>query len=495
LSIKSKMGMTSQKKVLIALFLVVLGIRLFFAFQTSHFSSDQAYYEYRNIQHIVHTLKPIVYDTLSYGGRYVLNSHIFHYIMAIFYFITPYSLKIVPEILLASIVIIAFVIANLITRNETASLLSAALAGFVPAFMIKTLNQVSVYSIVIPLLFLSMYALLNIEQYKYLFIVLCFALPLVHPAGALFSASLVVYLIFASAESIKVNKMTKEASVLAVLTALLLNLLVLKKAFLSKGLSAIWQSMPNELISIYFRNVTALGVASDVGVLPLIFGTLGFALGLFRKRKNPTYLLGSVMLTVFLLLALKWVDYSAGVMLLGLLLSVMSAVAFDGLIKYLSMTKFSYHKKYFLFLLVVAIVIFSVWPSITAAQETIGHTLTDREVAALIWLKENTPVKSTVLADISEGHYVSFFAKRKNVGDTNFLMAPLSSYRDIEMLFRTQSLVKAMELIEKHSVDYVYLSKRTKENYNIKELVYTRDTSCFKKEFQNEQAEIYRVSC
>ncbi len=156
--------MKKEVKILIIIFLLTVGFNLFFIFQTPNFSSDEAYFNIRHTEYINDNIKPIVYDELSYGGRTVINTHVFHYILAFFNIFLPNAItyKVIPILLLSSLVFIVFGISKTIIKSNNASLLVAGMAGMIPTLLSTTLNQVSTYSLVIPLIFYSVYCLLDL---------------------------------------------------------------------------------------------------------------------------------------------------------------------------------------------------------------------------------------------------------------------------------------------------------------------------------------------
>ena len=137
------MKIKNKNYLLIGIFLFTLAFRLYFSLQTNYFSSDDAYFNIRHTNYIIENFKPIYYDELSYGGRYVLYPPLFHYFLAIFILI-PFALKIIPEILLASLVFFVYLIAKEITKDENAALFSALISAFIPLYISETLNQVSI---------------------------------------------------------------------------------------------------------------------------------------------------------------------------------------------------------------------------------------------------------------------------------------------------------------------------------------------------------------
>ncbi len=485
----------STKVILGAIFLITLALRLYFAFQTPNFSSDEAYFNIRNAEYIDSNIKPIIFDELSYGGRYVLDPHVFHYLLALFNLVLPgmIAFKLLPEIIFAALIFFVFAIAKEVTGNETAAIFSALIMAFTPVFYKATLNQVSIYSIAFFMLLFMIYSFFDLRRNVYRFVILSLLLPLVHTIGFFFAASMLVYLLLAGLESIRVEEISKESIVLVLFFNVLVAFLLFKNAFLTTGMGAIWQNVPAGLLDSYFKNINVLEIITEIGIIPITFGTVGFLFALKAKKKS-IYALSAFVLTDFVLLALKMINFSTGLMILGLLLAIISAIALDKLIDYVNMTKFARYKRLATASFLVLILLTLALPSVSVANQTIKSTINEKEVEALNWINLNTPEQSTVLAGINEGNYVTAIAKRKNVADTLFLLAP-DRYADMEELFRTQSLVKAIDLIKKYKIGYIYLSERTKSSYNIKELVYARDENCFQKVFYAREAEVYRVLC
>lgn len=486
--------MKREHKLLFLIFLLVLGFRLYFSFQTPNYSGDDAYFNIRHTEYINLHLAPMVNDDLSYGGRTVINSHVFHYFLSFFNaFNTIVAFKIVPELLLALLVIAVYFIAESITKNTTASLLSALASGFIPNFITETLNQVSVYSMVLPLFFYQFYCVINLEKNVTPFIVLSFALPLIHPIGFLFSLMMLVYVFLLEIDYQSPDKLTKEAVLFSLIAGLLISLIIYKKVFLTSGPYAIWQNIPQELLSTYFKNVNVFDIIIKIGIVPLIFGVFGLLFGIYKQKSKITYMLSAMIITDFILLFLRMINFNTGVMFLGILISIVAALGFERLLRYIELTKFVKIKPFVLIILVLAILLTTLLPSFLASNTLLENTLTEQEVSALSWIKKNTAKDSIILADADEGNYILQIAERRNVLDSMFLMAP-NRYTDVREIFDTESLVKALQLIDKYNVDYIYFSNRTNMNYDNEALKYIND-DCFKERYANELAKVYKVAC
>jgi hypothetical protein len=300
--------------------------------------------------------------------------------------------------------------------------------------------------------------------------------------------------ILLSIDSLRVNRLTKEAVVFSVFINVLISFIIFKKAFLSYGLHAVWQNIPVELLFSYFKDITVLEIISGIGVIPLLFGVLGFTFGMFKEKRQYIYLLSAMILADLLLLLLRLVNFSVGVLFLGVLLAIISAIAFETISHYIAMTKLSKYKKPLRFVFIVIVLLSLVIPAYSRAGVAVDSTISEGEVQALKWVSRQTEVNSVVLSSVEEGNYMTAIGERRNVADSYFLLAP-DRYEDVGTMFKTESMVQAAQLLDKYAVDYIYFSDKSKELYNITRLSYVNDNACFKKIYEAKKASVYEVLC
>ena len=196
---------------LVFILVLILSFRLYLAFSTPYFDSDQAYFNVRVIEEVISTKTPFSFDPLSYGGREIISPQLFHYIIALFHFI-PNFMKIIPEIFITSLAVIAYLIAKKITKDPLASMITAVLVSFSPALLSNTVNQVSVYALAIPIIYLMLYLLMELKNNYtiHIIVVLSFLLPMLHPISFFFAFSLLFFMILLISESVKIEKLAQE---------------------------------------------------------------------------------------------------------------------------------------------------------------------------------------------------------------------------------------------------------------------------------------------
>ena len=475
--------------ILILIIVLALIFRFYFTFSNENFSSDDSYFHLRLVNHILDKKIPLMNDDLSYSGNKIIYPQFFHYLIALFFFIPSYT-KIITVLLIISLVVIVYLIAKKITKDKNAALITAFLASFIPIEIKTNLNQVSIYAFIIPLILLMFLALINLDNKKYfnLFLVLSFILPLVHPTSLIFILSLFFYIILANTESINISKAKKEAIFFAFFLILLIDFLIYRNVFLQHGLKIIWQNIPNNLFNEYFKDLNVLEVLYLTGILPIILGSLGIYFGLKRKN-NQIALIASAILAVFLLISLKLLNLSTGVLFLSIFLTITSSLTISKFNEYLDLTKFRKFKTLFNIIFILLILTLTLVPSYFVAKSLPNY---NKEIEAFTWIKENTPNDSVILAPLELGNILTYTSERKNVADNNFLLAPNPEERitDINIAYQTFSKIEAFDVIKKYKINYILFDDYVKKKYNIERLLYI-DDKCFK-EVRND---IYKVTC
>ena len=490
----------NKNKIVILIFLLTLIFRLYFVFTTPYFADDNAYYNMRQIDNILENNKPIFEDDLSYSGKEQLFSPVFYYFMSAFVFIFgDVALKVLPEILISSLVIIVYLIIKSITNDDKAILFSSFIAGFIPILITNTLNNISVYALALPLTFLTLLAFIRLENKRYLnlFIILSVLLPLVHPIAFLLSLSFILYLLISKSEDVKIMNLNKEAIFFFVFVTLFIEFLIYRNAFLTQGFNAVWQNIPDKILDRYFINVNLGKILLGLGIMPLLFALIGVYFGIFRQRNNVMVLFSSMLLGILLILSFKLINFEIGVLFLAITVTILSSVGFEKFFKYIEITKMANIKNYIMMLLFLIVVLTLVLPAYVNAQNVIRNGFNDDEFSALKWIKENTEQDAVIFSSIDEGNFVTAVSNRKNVMDENFLLVKNinEKYNDVEEFFTTTSIAKSVNIMSKYNSDYVYISDRTKKIYNRESFSNLEDKTCFRESYNGNGEKIYKRRC
>jgi hypothetical protein len=468
--------------ILFAIFLFVLGFRLYFALQNDSFNTDNAYFHLRHINHFIENKTVMTYDTLSYGGREVVYPPLFHIIMAVFSFGSIFLLKFIPELVISLMVFLVYAIAKDISSNSYAALFSSLIVSFFPLLFYETLNNLSVYCFFIPLLLLMLYSILRLDNnsYFWIFISCSFFLPLLHPYALLFIITLFVYFFLLIGGAFSVTKIKKEAALFSIFIILLLEIITYKKVLLNHGLAFLSQSIPANILADQFRNFSSFDLLIGFGILPLFLGGFGLYISFFTERKKTAYMLAAFGVSILLLLVLRFFTISIGLMFIGIVLSIFSASGFAAIYNYFIRLRFDFLRFFFVIFILVVFIFSSFIPSYAAAQKS--QKVFASKIKEMKWFQFNTLPEWNVLGNPDEGNIIATVGRRKNIIDNDFILAPNPDERlnDIKTIYTTISSAVALEYIKKYDIKVIYISDDTRNIYNISNLSYASNDRCFR---------------
>lgn len=478
-------------KKLMVIFLLVFLFRLYFAFQTNYFSDDTSYSYIRQMDYIKDNYKPMSYDELSYGGRQILPSPLFPYILYIFSLV-PFGLKIIPQLIISLIVFVAYLLSREMVDDENSALFSATLTGFMPLLIGETLNKISIYFIAVPIIFYLIYCLTNISKRKnkmgFLFSLII--ISLLDPIFIILSLVLLFYLLLLYVEDMEIPKPDLKITIASIFIVILINLILLKDVIFTYGFSVIYRNVPKELLVNAFKQIDVLTLIYNIGYIPLIFGGVSIYYGITRQKTKIIFLLSSLIFVTFSLLALKLMAFYSGLILIGVSASILSAIAVNKLFKYLDLTKLSKYNYLFIPLFLLLIILLSVYPSYSISEKSISDVPSDNEIRSLEWINSDSDKNDVVLGTIYQGNIISEFSGRKNVFDTYFLFAPDVSQRitDAYTIFNA-NYDRVSPLLKKYNIKYIFLSNQVQDLYGIKTIKYANSTCLEKHDI------VYKVVC
>ncbi len=491
------MHVKKEHYILAIIFFLTLATRLYFAFQTNYFSLD-AYFNLRQIEHIKENGMPLFNDPLSYAGRTNIFPPLFHYIMAGFSFIMPLDIaaKIIPNIFASMLVIVCYLISYDITKNRNAALFSAFISGWIPVFFSKTLNNVSVYSLIVPMMFFVLYYLMKIEENKnYIvhFIVVLVISRLTHQSIILLVFVFIVYMVILKVENIKQSRAELEVMLFSVFVILWTILMIYKKPFLVHGINVVWQNIPQKILENYFSAFNVWQAILMIGVIPFIFGAYIIYKYMFKEKNKKLYLLISFALTISILLWLRLIQLVNGLLFLSVILVLLFSQYYRIFFEYVEKTNLK--KGIFLIAFSILFIVSSVYLSFVYADNEVKNSIGYEDIKAINWIKENTEKNSTILATVEEGQLIAY-AGRKNVADSNFLLIESAEQRvnDISTMYSTILETEGLRLVDKYSISYIYFSDNAKKEFNIARISYTTDSKCFELAY-NEKIKIYKPVC
>ncbi|MBW3012006.1 hypothetical protein KY311_02390 [Candidatus Woesearchaeota archaeon] len=472
--------------ILVVIFLFSVGLRTYFALQSDNFTYD-AYFSYRQVEHIRETGKPIINAELSYGGRQYLFQPVFHYLLASFTFILPFSLalKLIPNIFASTLVFFVYLITKNITKHRGISLFTAFISIFVPVYFVATLNTLSPLSLQLPLTFLLLYCFMEkTKNWIVAFTVLSFLLPLIGASSILVIMGFAVFVVLSKIENIKLERKSVELMLFYSFIALWLTMLIFKKAFFTHGPFVIWQNIPKIILSQYFTRTTIVEAILGIGILPVVIGAYMGYWHIFKHKKEQVFMLLSFALSLVILLWLKFISPTLGLSYIGIMLVILSGVFFAHFMKYIKRTKF--FKLKIIFVSVFAFLVIFNLISLTFLFAHSSTTVSQQELDAMQFLSGLE--KGVVLAPIELGHLITAVAHQPNVADTQFLLIPNAEQRlkDIIEVYKTPFELRAVEITDKYDAKYLYVPQG-------KEPAYVK-SKCFKPIYQD-GIKIYEIEC
>jgi hypothetical protein len=487
-----------RKKIIFLLVLIVLAafsIRLHIAFSSQGFSDDTSFFYLRQMQHIREVGTPLYYDDLSYGGNTFILSSLFPYLTALL--IYPVLVKIIPNLIAVSLIIIVFLLTKHMTRDTPSALFAAFFSAFIPVWMRISTTSLGPHILVIPLMFLLLLLFFNISSKaaRVSFLIILAFTSVISPLVLVLILSLLFYLGLQTVENTKRNKGEVEFVLFSSVFLVWLYEVLYKKVIIKFGVDVIRQNIPQEAIGLVFKKVTTLQAVYLVGVLPFIGGIVVILLYLSKSKSREAYLLISMASATTLLLWLRFIPIDFGLAILGMVLAVLSGTAYVLVERFLRKTKFHALMPLFIVVLIIGAVFTSVIPSITATKNSL-HILPE-EYRAMEFLSEQTPENATIVVPVNRGHMTAFLAQRKTIADNQFLSRDDAASRlfDLRKIYRGRYGIKAVETMGKYGASYLYISPAVEQVYDVDALFFLGDDDCFVPVFEDNEVFVYALGC
>src|SRR3989344_568749 len=484
----------STKYWLIAIFLLTLSLRLYLAFSIPNFTYE-SYFHLRQVDNIINTGMPLYYDELSYGGRELLFPPFFHYFAAIFALILPLELvaKILPNLLIASMPFIVYLISKNLTNNDTAALFSAFISGLIP--ILFTVNSFTANSLFLPLIFLAIYSFIKIKDKKYLYLYLSTFIVLSFTSSATFLilVGFIIYLLLSFIENKKVNETERDAIIFSFFFYAWSQLLFFKEVLIKEGIGFIWQNVPPSIIQQYFPNTPLFQALVLVSIIPLLAGIYMVYKSLFKIKNQKAFLIISLAISTTLLTWLRLISYKISLVFFGVVLAILFSLFYNDLIEYLKKTKLAKFRKIMIITLILILIITIAPSSISVAFQQ--DVPSNEDLQIFLWLRDNIGENSTILALLEEGHLITYISKKKNFMDDQFYLIPnvQEKFNDLNLIFTTSFQTQAINLLNKNNIDYIVLTKRAKDEHDLTRFKYI-DPSCFERVHKGE-VKVYKVRC
>jgi len=404
-------------------------------------------------------------------------------------------------VMAALIIFIVYYLSLKITKNIKISLLTSFMSGFIPIYFID-INRVSVNYLAVLLIFTIIYCILRLNEHKYVdySLILMFLLVLTTPIAFVLIIGLLLYLVFLKLENFVIEM--KELEIILFFTFLVfwVNLLIYKNAFLTHGLLVIWKNIPVQILANFFGSIGFVQALGAISIIPIVFGVYAFYAAFHLDRSKEVLILISLGMSAFILLWFKLLDIIDGFIFLSITLVILTAYSLKRFDDFISKSKIHKYEKLLPTITIILFIITTI-PAILyiVNSQNVGplNTPSTSDVAVLTWAKDNIPKNASIAASLNEGNMVAYFANRKNIMDTNFLLVPRIDQRlkDVDEIYTTAFETKAIGILNKYGSEYLLVTENTLKEYDISELKYLKDSKCFKLEYYSKGTYLYKMEC
>ena len=404
-----------------------------------------------------------------------------------------FAFKVFPALLATGLAIAVYLAAMEVCRNRTLAAISGFFAGFVPAMLRITTNSLSSHNLTLMLFVLSLYSLIRLEKTKQAFpwvILSSTLLALFSPFAMAFVVVLWVHMAMLKILGIKLQPKSFELMLFITFLVLVVNSIVMMQA--GSGIVALLASL--QPYAGYGMDWG--GLLSGINVVVLILGIQGIYIALSKETgKREAAFFISTAIAVILLGLVGLLDLGLILGTIGVVLSITSVYSLNEIVKYVGKLRLaSKHLLLiglltFAFALVVLQGVFEVF----AADDSQAKAA---DIQGLLWLRNNSPSGSTVLAPLEYGHLITYFAQRRDMVDTNMINSGGTEQRlsDIGVVYTTKYETEAMKILDRYNVRYILFNQEIAAQFKSQGLSYSSDEDCFELVFNN-SIEIYEVKC
>jgi hypothetical protein len=388
-----------------------------------------------------------------------------------------------------------------ITKNHRISIWTSLISGFIPIYFID-INRASVNYLAALLILVIIYCMLKLNERKYVdyALTLMFLLVLTTPIAFILVIGLLIYLLLLKLENFAVEMKELEIILFFTFLTFWVNLLIYKNAFLMHGLKVIWRNIPLDIMTDSFGSIGFIQVLGAISIIPIVFGVYAFYAAFHHDRNKDIMMLIATGLSTFMLIWFKLIDLISGLTFLSIILIILMAYSLKRIDEFIEKSKLQkYHRLFqaIFIIILIATILPSIFSIINSSRIGPLNTPDIADVKALLWASENTPKSATIISSIEEGNIVAYYAERKNVMDTNYLLTPRIDQRktDIDEVYTTAFETKAIDVMNKYRAKYILVTQRTLEEYGVEEPSYLSDRECFTLEYSRDNTSLYQTDC
>ncbi|RME31026.1 hypothetical protein D6789_03970 [Candidatus Woesearchaeota archaeon] len=479
---------------LAALFVLVLALRLSVSFANGN-PSYESYFTLLQAEEIRETGTPRYHDALSYEGRdYVFNPAFYYLVAFLSLFFSPeVVVKVLPNVLLALLVPLVYLISHRLTNARAPSLFAAFFVGFSPIIFSTYINTAHPLTLGLPLLALAIYGLLAVEQQPKRALVFITLLALISPLAWLIVATFLLFSLILLAERLSMDVAYYETALFTGLLTFWWTLVIYKRALILHGFTILTGNLPLAVRAESFSDFTLLTMIVSVGAVPTALGLYAIYHASYVTRSRRLFLVTALGLATLLFAFLKLLPLTTTLLVLSLVFSILSAHGIFQFSLWLRKTRFEAFRTPLTLGVLLFFVLTSLLPAIVAGIQPLGGPSED-ELATMRWL--STQEGAVVLASPKNGFLINAVAHKPYVADEAFLLVnrPDRILEDIDTIYTTPFTVSAVELLSKYGVTHILLGPLENARYSERSAL-TDDRDCFPILHKGAVTVVYGVAC
>jgi len=457
--------------ILLGLIVLLTPIMFRYFYHDNLLIGEESYYNLRLASFVNENHVLPVNDDLSYGGRSIVDELGWIVLLAL----NPELMsRLLPIALGLFSLVLFFLIAKMI--NQRIAVVSTILFILSPGFM-YIFSVSTKYSMAILLGLLGFYFVLR-KKYFYGILFLSFV-SFFSFLGSI--ASLFLFLILSF-----YKRYNKKYCLFGIFLSFLFMIIQYSRLYSLKLPGFTLFYLREEGINYFFQNIISdFGGLYGFGFVTLILSLIGIN-ALWKKKYK--FLLIYIVIFLFLVLTsyLSFISFY-----LTVFISLLGGYGFITIQD--SKWESSLVKNITIFIIICAVIFSSV-----SYMDRLVSLQPTKEVYDAIYYLDRKPAEDVVFSSYKRGLWINYGGK-KNIIDSHFFYAPDARERfsDSNILFNTQDLDIAFNLINKYNINYIWIDKLMKEDIwdnEEKDLLFLLNHSeRFKKVFDNGYVEIWRV--
>jgi hypothetical protein len=479
--------------IILAICIFIFLLKILISFQTAQLNHE-AYFHLSQAKQIQNTGLPEMHELVFDASVLPLQD----YVLSFFgiFFNLEIAAKILTALISAIITFVVFLIIKQIVKKKEDSniaIISSLFSGFVVLLFSHTTNNYSSLHFNLLMFLATTYMFIkSIKNIQYLngFILSIILFILISPLSIIFIATYVIYFIFLASERIKIRSSEIEMFIFSIIVSVWIYSILYKDLILNQGI----KYFLNPIILTKGIEWNIINVVAMLGVIPVLFGSLGIYKILSKKANRKNLFIISLIFTSLILLITGIANkiFCFSVLAIGIIIA--SSISLKRIKETINKTKLKKAQNYVLTIILILFILTSVIPSITNAIIKTHETPTKKDVYVLKESQNKINDNELIMTKLDESYVVKFFTNKGTLfTDSVRFNTEKDKIKDVKEFYDSTLKTNAIRTLNLYEVKYVFISETTKKNMTKTELS-KFDDECFKK-IKSAGATMYESLC